>query len=129
MGRKQVAARARVTRDVEPTALPDLLVQPPRATLAFVESEEVTILPARARVVDGIHQFAVEAALAPDLRGREVVLMRDAGPYWFELRGVSVRGIVAQALPPSADPGQRLAWYAVEPSRLLAWDYGALRRE
>jgi hypothetical protein len=118
-----------VTRDVDPAALGDLLAQPPRAAIAFVENEEVTILPARTRIVDGDHQFGVEAAVTPDLAGREVVLIRDDGPYWFALRGISVRGTAARAAMPPGARAQRLVWYAVAPSRVIAWDYGTLREE
>jgi len=38
-------ARQRVTRDVEPPALRDLLEHPPRATVAFVDRDTVEILP------------------------------------------------------------------------------------
>ena len=115
---------ARVTRDVDPTSLSDLLAAPRRAAVAFVDNDEVMVLPARARVLDGAHQFGVDAVTAPDLSGHEVVLTRDDGPYWFELRGISVRGI-ATRLPAAAG----LAWYAVTPHRIIAWDYAAVREE
>lgn len=129
MAARHSGAGGRVTRDVEPAQLGDLLTKPPRAAIAFVEDEEVTILPAHARVMNGEHRFAVEAASAPDLSGREVVLMRDDGPYWFELRGISVRGTAARVPSLSAPPGGPLAWYAVAPTRTIAWDYAALREE
>jgi len=112
----------RVSRDVDPAAVADLLERPPRATVAFVNGEEVEALPARARCRDGVHGFAVRAEDAPDLDDREVVLVRDDGPYWFELRGFTVRGIARRAAAPDA-----VAWYDVEPRRVLTWDYGALR--
>jgi hypothetical protein len=118
-------SRARVTRDVEPAAVADLLEAPPRAAIAFVEGNEVTVLPALARVENGTHLFGVEAGMAPDLSAREVVLVRDDGPYWFELRGVSVRGIAVPS-PVREDLAPRLAWYSIQPSRVLAWDYGEL---
>ncbi len=81
---------ARVTRDVEPEALRGLLDDPPRATVGFVHDGVPDLLPAVVRVGDG-HRFAVDAA-APDLDGCEVVLVVDDGPYWFQLRGISIRG-------------------------------------
>jgi hypothetical protein len=120
-------ARPRVTRDVDPSQVQDLLEDPPRAAVAFVDAEQVEIVPARARWADGVHAFAVRSADAPDLSGRQVVLIRDDGLYWFELRGVSVRGVARPRTTPNAhgDPGT--AWYSIEPRRVLAWDYGRLR--
>ena len=56
-----------VTRDVEPTAVRDLLDEPPRATVAFVERGAVELLPVRARIMGDTHLFAVRAGDAPDL--------------------------------------------------------------
>ena len=117
----------RVTRDVEVSALPDLLDRPPRATVAFVDGGGVCLLPARARCSVTQHLFGVSLSAAPNLAGQEVVLIIDDGPYWFEARGISVRGIAAGVAPPSG--GGSLAWYAIEPRRVLAWDYGAIREE
>jgi hypothetical protein len=117
-----------VTRDVEPGDVGDLLADPPRATVAFVEAGDVDLLPARAQLEGGVHLFAVRDDDAPDLNGREVVLVRDDGPYWFELRGISVRGVARDAAAPNAQSQGQLAWYRLEPRRILAWNYGALRR-
>jgi hypothetical protein len=120
------AASKRATRDVEPSALPDLLEHPPRASLAFVDRDAVDVLPVRARC-DGAYRFGVRPESASDLDGREVVLVIDDGPYWFELRGISVRGRARRIDPPQQEGARGLAWYAIEPRRVLAWDYGALR--
>jgi hypothetical protein len=103
----------------------DLLEDPPRATVAFVEGEYVNLLPVTARCRADRYWFGIRADASIDLEQREVVLVIDDGPYWFELRGVSVRGAArrVQAL----DSGAGLTWYAVDPRRLLAWDYGTLR--
>ena len=114
-----------VTRDVEPSSLQDLLDHPPRATIAFVDREHVDILPVRARCHAGTYRFGVRPEVASGLANREVVLVIDDGPYFFELRGVSVRG-----LPRRIDePGETdaLTWYVIEPRRILAWNYAAMR--
>jgi len=116
----------RVIRDVEPEALSDLRACPPRASVAFSDGDAVDVLPARARFDPGAYQFGVSAGTAPDLTHREVVLVIDDGPYWFQLRGVSVRG-VAERL--HTTPTDGLAWYAITARRVLAWDYGAIREE
>jgi hypothetical protein len=125
--KKQLAtSNARVTREVDPAEVQDLLAHPPRATVAFVDAGEVDVVPVRARLIDGAHAFAVQGGAIPDLAGREVVLIRDDGPYWFELRGVSVRGLAHPRAAPGTAYGPPLAWYSVEPRRVLAWDYGQL---
>jgi len=122
-----VSARGRVavTRDVDPSSLQDLREGPPRATVAFVDRDEAIVLPVRARYRADTYGFGVPGDLA--LENREVVLVIDDGPYWFDLRGISVRG-VARRLE-RAEPGETdaLAWYAIEPRRILAWDYAAMR--
>jgi hypothetical protein len=115
----------RVIRDVDPAAVGDLRDRPPRASVAFVEGDAVDVLPATARFSLDVYQFAVLADVSPDLTHREVVLVIDDGPYWFELRGISVRGI-AERLAAGAGG---LAWYAIDARRILAWDYGAIREE
>lgn len=119
----------RVTRDVEPSALRDLLDNPSRATVAFVDGDAVDLLPVRVRLSMETYLFGVPADASPDLNNREVVLVVDAGPYWFELRGVSVRGMAKRADSPGQGEGGRFVWYAIDPRRILAWDYGAIREE
>ncbi len=125
----ETASVRRVTREVDPAAVRDLLDRPPRATVAFVVGGAADLVPARARADGDRHLFAVAAEAAPALDGAEVVLIVDDGPYWFQLRGVSVRG-VARSIdgPPDAQTAE-VAWYAIDTQRLLAWDYGAVREE
>jgi hypothetical protein len=123
---EQADSRPRVIRDVDPAALSDLRDCPPRASVAFVDGGAVDVVPARARCSPDAYQFGVSADIAPDLTHREVVLVIDDGPYWFQLRGLSVRGVAERVALADADG---LAWYAIKPGRLLAWDYGTIREE
>jgi hypothetical protein len=116
-----------VTRDVEPSALRDLVAAPPRATVAFADRGVAELLPVKVAMRDGAYLFGIAAAGAPALDGRDVVLLMDGGSYWFELRGVSVRGMASRADAPDAAAGAWLCWYAVEPRRVLAWDYAYIR--
>ena len=127
-GEARRSATQGVTRDVEPSTLMDLLERPARATVAFVARGAADVLPVRARYRAPTYRFGVQPEIAPDLENREVVLVMDDGPYWFELRGISVRGLARRV--GRAEPGETdaLAWYAIEPRRILAWDYGALRK-
>jgi hypothetical protein len=115
-----------VTRDVDPSALADLLARPLRATLAYAEAGAVELVPVRARWRDGAYFAGAQRSRLPDLDGREVVLVIDDGPYWFLLRGVSVRGTARRT---AAAEVPSLVWYEVEPRRILAWDYGSIREE
>lgn len=116
-----------VTRDVDPLTLKDLIEHPPRATVAFIDRERVDILPVRARYHAETYRFGVGPDAPVDLAEREVVLVIDDGPYFFELRGISVRG-PARRLD-RAQPGEAdgLAWYVIDPRRILAWNYAAMR--
>lgn len=117
-----------VTRDVGIADLANLLAHPPRASVAFVHDGAVDVLPVRARCTAETHRFAVASGAAPSLDAREVVLLiEDGSCAWFGLRGVSVRGVAARIEAPAAEGSDDVTWYAIEPSRVLAWDYGALR--
>jgi hypothetical protein len=118
----------RVTRDVTVAAVRDLIEQPPRATVAFADRDDVDLLPAVARANGERYTFGICADRAPNLETREVVLVIDDGSYWFELRGVSVRGTATRVEPPG-DRDEHLVWYAITARRVLAWDYGAIREE
>lgn len=110
-----------VTRDVTLEAVSDLLVRPPRASVSFVEGDAVAITPVRARFV-GDQPFIGLAAGGPDLDGREVVVLVDDGPWWFQLRGASFRGVARRDAEVEG-----VVWWAVMPGRILAWDYGTIR--
>ena len=116
-----------MTRDVDPSTLKDLLEQPPRATVAFIDGEHVDILPVRARYRADTYRFGVRSDVATDLVGREVVLVIDDGPYFFELRGISVRGLARRLDPAPSGEADGLAWYVIESRRILAWNYAAMR--
>jgi hypothetical protein len=122
-----MGAAQRVTRDVEPSAVRDLFQDPMRASVAFVERGGVELLPVRSRGGTDAHEFAVRAGDAPTLDGREVVLIRDDGAYWFELRGISVRGIARRVDAREPPDAGGLLWYALEARRVLAWDYATIR--
>jgi len=119
----------RVTRDVEVSGVRDLLDRPPRATVAFADADAVDLLPASARCSGGTYSFGVLTGAAPELDDHEVVLVIDAGPYWFELRGISVRGVAARVVSSGEAGSKRLTWYVITPRRVLAWDYGSIREE
>jgi hypothetical protein len=116
-----------VTRNVELSALRNLLEHPPPARVSFINREQVDVLPVRARYRADSYRFGVLPEVATDLENREVVLVIDDGPYFFELRGISVRGLARRIDPGEPGETDALAWYVIEPRRILAWDYDAIR--
>ena len=110
-----MADTPRTTRDVTPADVADVVADPRRATVTFVDDGEPAIIPVRTRHDGDRWRFATAAAALGD---REVVPLLDDGDWWFELRGVSVRGVARR----DGD-----GWYTVEPRRVLAWSYGSLR--
>jgi hypothetical protein len=91
------------------------------------DHDEVDVLPVRARFHGDTCRFGVLPGGATDFENREVSLVIDDGMYWFELRGVSVRGMAAPHAAPAETAAAGLTWYAIEPRRVLAWDYGTIR--
>ena len=118
-----------MTRDVSVAAVRDLTEQPPRATVAFAGRDAIDLFPARARFDGDRYHFGLLAGSAPDLEAHEVVLVIDAGAYWFDLRGISVRGTATRVEPSGDGRPDDLVWYAIAARRILAWDYGAIREE
>lgn len=112
-----------IIRDVEPGALADLALCPPRAALAATVDDEVLVVPVDVRLDEGADPARSPRVVqvpegCPDLANRNVVVVADDGPQWFRLRSLTVRG-TAKAM------GERA--YRVMPQRIVAWDYGALR--
>jgi hypothetical protein len=119
----------RVTQRVDPSALDDLLERPPRAAIAFVDGGRVEPVPVAYRRRGGRHWIGVarEALPASGLPDRAALLIDD-GRWWFELRGVMLRGRFATAEGP---PGgsEDLTWLELAPTSAAAWDYSALHEE
>ncbi len=113
-----------ITRDVEASALGDLALSPPRAALAVTVDDEIRVLPVSVNL-EGPGDPASSPRIvqvpegSPDLADRNVVVIADDGPEWFRLRSLTVRGI-AKAVGDCT--------YRVVPKRIVAWDYGSLRR-
>jgi hypothetical protein len=117
---------SRASNRVDPAALGDLLAAPCRATLAWTAEGRLELAPVRYAGRDGRHYVTVPregTAPGPDTR---VSLVLDDGASWFELRAVTLRGVLAPASdpPPGGEP-----WLELVPARTTAWDYGAFHEE
>jgi len=107
-----------ITRAVGLEDLRDLVEAPPSAYLAYVAEgapEAVRVASRR----DGERWLVTlpPGTSIPD--GARVVLLIDDGEFYFELRGVRVRGTLREA-----GDGTR----EVVPEKIVCWDYGSMRR-
>ncbi len=113
-----------ITRDVEASAVADLALSPPRAALAVTVDDEILVLPTSVDLDEPVDpawspRIVQVPEGSPDLADRNVVLVADDGPQWFRLRSLTVRGM-AKAIGDCT--------YRVVPKRIVAWDYGSLRK-
>lgn len=120
---------ARATRRVEPDDVRDLLAAPPRANLAFRRGDTVEAAPVAfrhdgGRYWVGVPRFGEGALVGP---GEVVKLVIDDGVWFFDLRGVWVRGRTVPAEPVPDGAPASLVWYEIVPDKTVAWDYGMLR--
>lgn len=119
----------RVTRNVPPTSVHDLLERPARACIAFAGGagpfdQPVVLMWDGERYIVGV---PAEAQLQP-AEDQEVVLLVDEGVYFFDLRALYVRG-QAHSVPTPANAPAGYVWYEVLPLKTVAWDYGMLRED
>lgn len=122
--RPGVESRAmEITRASTPADLAPLLVHPPRATLAFVRDGHVEVLPVAFVYDAGRYLVGLPSSEAPSGRVR---LLVDDGPWYFDLRGVWVRGRLASTNAPAGAVAAP-AWFELEPEKTAAWHYGRMR--
>jgi hypothetical protein len=118
----------RITRNIDPLEGRDLLARVPQACIAFAgtgdspRAEPITVVSQNERYLVGMPSQGP----TPPAVGEEVVLLIDEGFQFFDLRAIYVRGRVDPA-----DEAERLSddlsWFAVVPSKIVAWDYGRMR--
>jgi len=111
-----------VTRAVTPAGLEGLLRSSRYATVAWTDGEALSAEPVAFRYDPAGYCFGLRQGVFPG--GIEVVLVVDAGPWYFDLRGVRVRGTAAR-LAGRNEGG--LEWFGVAPVREVAWHYGRMR--
>ena len=116
-----------ITRRVSPEDLRDLLVSPPRASLAFVEDARVQALPVSFRYDEARYWFGIVDPSGYLVPGAPVHLLIDDGEYHTELRGMAISGRVGDR-PTRPIASGAPSWFEVVPDRISAWDYDAMRR-
>ncbi len=119
----------RISRNITFDQAHDLLERGARACLAFAGehgamAQPVTVLWRDECYFVGIPQNAAQTPA----ESAEVVLLIDEGIHFFDLRALYVRGHIHPVDPP---PQARLGfkWFALTPSKTVAWDYGTLHEE
>jgi hypothetical protein len=114
---------------VQAEDLRDLLEAAPRANIAFRSGGAIQAAPVAFRFQAGRYLIGVPGTAAGPLvgPGELVKLLIDDGSWFFELRGLWVRGRTTAAgqVPDGADSS--LAWLELVPQKVVAWDYGSLR--
>lgn len=78
--------------------------------------------PAAFRYRDSAYRFGLLPGLFPG--GVQVALVVDAGPMYFDLRGIRVRGVATRV---TGHDESGLEWFEVAPEREVAWHYGRMR--
>ncbi len=116
-GLHPVGAMAPITRHVDWRTLAAMLRQPRRAYLAGVSEHGLDLIPVAIRF-DGERFWLRDLPELASWQNGPVRLTVDDGLYWFELRAVTLRGV----LEPPVD-----GWREVRPQAISAWDYGSLR--
>jgi hypothetical protein len=117
----------RITLSVDLMEARDLLERVPRACLAFASDEGprvelVTVVFKEDRYFVGMPSGAANHLTAH----QEVVLLIDDGVQFFDLRAIYVRGHV-HPLGGVEGLADDSFWFAVQPTRSVAWDYARMR--
>lgn len=117
----------RVTRDIDPSEALDLFERRTRACIALAGDDGPSVEPVTAAFRDGRCLVGLPEASGNLLTGgEEIVLLVDEGFHFFDLRALYVRGR-ARSVGEAEGLDATLEWFAVEPTRIAAWDYGRMR--
>jgi hypothetical protein len=117
----------RITLNVDPVEVRDLLERVPRACVAFAGDEGPHVEPVTLLFKDGRYLVGMSSSAAshPTLH-QECVLLVDDGCQFFDLRAMYVRGH-AKTLREVEHLAPDHFWFEVEPTRTVAWDYARIR--
>lgn len=111
-------APKQITRVVGLEDLSDLIDASARAYLAYVAGGAPQAIRVTSRREAGRWMVTLpRGASVPD--GTPVVLLIDDGEFYFELRGIRIRGTLREAYAGTRE---------VIPERITTWDYGSMRR-
>jgi hypothetical protein len=117
----------RITLNVDPLEVRDLLERVPRACISFASDEGPRVEPVTVLFKDDRYLVGMPSSAAshPTV-DEEVVLLIDDGVQFFDLRAIYVRAHV-QPLGGVEGLAGDLFWFALQPARTVAWDYARMR--
>ncbi len=118
----------RITHAVDPEKMRDLLEGDPRACMAFVNAGMVDVLPVEFRFQEGRYWIGTSGGGSGPAPGPDepVKLLVDEGTYYFDMRGIWIRGRASfnKERPEAGSPA--LNWFQLVPEKFVAWDFGAM---
>ena len=119
----------RITTAVDPEKMRGLLERVPRACMAFNNAGMVEVVPVEFRFQAGRYWIGMSgggsgASPGPD---EPVKLLIDEGMYYFDMRGIWIRGraLFSEERPEGGSPA--VNWFQLVPEKFVAWDFGAMR--
>ncbi len=118
----------RITNAVDPEKMRDLLEKVPRACLAFNNAGIVELVPVEFQFQAGRYWIGMSGGSGPTPEPDEPVkLLIDEGMYYFDMRGIWIRGraLFSGERPEGGSP--ELSWLQLVPDKFVAWDFGAMR--
>ena len=118
----------RITNAVDPEKMRDLLERVPRACIAFNNAGIVELAPVEFRFQAGRYWIGVSGESGPGPGPDEPVkLLIDEGMYYFDMRGIWIRGraLLSEERPEGDSPA--VNWFQLVPEKFVAWDFGAMR--
>ncbi|MBI2912887.1 MAG: hypothetical protein HYY03_03095 [Chloroflexi bacterium] len=118
----------RITNAVDPEKMQGLLKRAPRAYMAFNNAGTVEIVPVEFRFQEGRYWIGVSGesgpAPGPD---QPVKLLIDEGMYYFDMRGIWIRGRASFSEGRPQGGSAALSWFELVPDKFVAWDFGEMR--
>ena len=119
----------RIIHAVDPEKMRDLLERVPRAGIAFNSAGTVEVMPVEFRLHEGRYWIGMSGGGSRPAPGPDepVKLVIDEGMYYFDMRGIWIRGraLFSEERPEGGSPA--LNWFQLVPEKFVAWDFGAMR--
>lgn len=117
-----------ITNAVDPEKMRGLLERAPRACIAFNSAGTIEVVPVEFRFQQGRYWIGMSGESGPALGPDEPVkLLIDEGMYYFDMRGIWIRGraLLSEERPEGGSPA--VNWFQLIPEKSVAWDFGAMR--
>jgi hypothetical protein len=119
----------RITHAVDAEKMRDLLEGVPRACIAFTNAGIPEVAPAEFRFQEGRYWIGMSGGGSGPAPGpnEPLKLLIDEGMYYFDLRGIWIRGraLFSEERPEGGSP--QLNWFQLVPEKFVAWDFAAMR--